>query len=127
MKIGFESKGGPIGVLLIHGLSGQPDEMRPLGDHLAGQGFTVLGPWLKGHDTNPKDLPRNDWTDWAASAREAYDHLKGRCEKVFVGGLSMGGLQALHLAAQVPVAGVIALSTPIRIEPIGWTAFSLPS
>lgn len=116
MKIGFEAKGGPVGVLLIHGLSGQPDEMKPLGDHLAGQGFTVLGPWIKGHDTDPKDLARTGWADWAASAREAYDHLKGRCEKVFVGGLSMGGLQALHLAAQVPVAGVIAMSTPVRID-----------
>jgi carboxylesterase len=116
MKIGFESKKGPVGVLLIHGLSGTPDEMKPLGDFLSEKDFSVLGPWLKGHDTTPRDLAKTDWTDWAASAREAYDHLKAQCDQIYVGGLSMGGLQALHLAAQVPVAGVIAMSTPIRID-----------
>src|SRR5262249_27420742 len=42
-------------------------------------------------------------------------HLKQGCSKVFVGGLSMGAVQALHLAATVPVAGVISMAAPVRI------------
>lgn len=115
MKIGFESKKGETGILLLHGLSGTPSEVQPLGDYLAEKGYSVLGPWLKGHDTNPKDLAKTTWQDWAQSAREAYDHLKESCSKIFVGGLSMGADQALHLAAQVPVAGVISMAAPVRI------------
>jgi carboxylesterase len=115
MKIGFESKKGDTGILLLHGLTGTPGEVEPLGNYLAERGISTLGPWLKGHDTNPKDLAKTTWQDWAESAREAYDHLKQNCSKVFVGGLSMGADQALHLAAHVPVAGVIPMATPVRI------------
>lgn len=116
MRVGFESKKGDTGILLLHGLTGTPSEVEPLGNYLSEKGISTLGPWLKGHDTNPKDLAKTNWMDWADSAREAYDQLKQRCSKVFVGGLSMGGLQALHLAATVPVAGVISMAAPIRIN-----------
>jgi carboxylesterase len=115
MKIGFEARKGDTGVLLLHGLTGTPNEMEPLGDHLAERGYSTLCPWLAGHGTTPRDLAATRWQDWAKSAREAYEELKGRCPKVFVAGLSMGGLQAFHLAAHHPVAGVLAFSTPLRI------------
>ncbi len=115
MKIGFESKKGDTGILLLHGLSGTPSEVEPLGNYLADKGISTLGPWLKGHDTNPRDLSKTTWQDWAASAREAFESLRQRCSKVFVGGLSMGADQALHLASQFPVAGVISMAAPIRI------------
>jgi carboxylesterase len=70
---------------------------------------------LRGHDSSPKDLAKTTWQDWAQSAKEAYDHLQQSCSKVFVGGLSMGADQALHLAAQVPVAGIISMAAPVRI------------
>ncbi len=115
MKIGFESKKGETGILLLHGLSGTPMEVQPLADYLVEKGYSVLGPWLKGHDSNPKDLAKTVWQDWTQSAMEAYDHLKQSCSKIFVGGLSMGADQALHLAAQVKVAGVISMAAPVRI------------
>ena len=115
MKIGFESKKGETGVLLLHGLSGTPSEVQPLGEYLSNKGFFTLGPWLKGHYTSPRDLAKTRWQDWAQSARESYDQLRQRCPKVFVAGLSMGADLALHLAATVPVEGVISLSAPVRI------------
>ena len=36
-------------VLLIHGYTGTPAEMRPLGDYLQQLGYTVLGVRLAGH------------------------------------------------------------------------------
>ncbi len=115
MKIGFEAKKGETGVLLLHGLTGTPSEVEPLGNYLSERGISTLGPWLAGHGTTPKDLARTTWRNWANSAREAYDRLKAGCSKVFVGGLSMGAVQALHLAATVPVAGVLSMAAPIRI------------
>ncbi len=115
MRVGFEVKAGPVGLLLLHGLSGTPDEVQPISDYLGPKGISTLGPWLKGHGSNPKDLSPTIWQDWARDAREAYELLKERCGKVFVCGLSMGGDLALHLAAHFPVAGVISMAAPVKI------------
>lgn len=45
----FFFDGGPLGVLLIHGFTGAPPEMRPMGEYLAAKGYTVSGPRLAGH------------------------------------------------------------------------------
>lgn len=115
MRIGFESKQGDTGILLIHGLTGTPGEVEPLGNYLAQKGISTLAPWLKGHGTDPKDLSKTAWEDWTVSVLEAYEEIKTRCSKVYVGGLSMGGLQALHLAANHPVEGVLSMATPVKI------------
>ena len=115
MRIGFESKQGDTGILLIHGLTGTPGEVEPLGNYLAQKGISTLAPWLKGHGTDPKDLSKTVWQDWTASVMEAYEEMKKRCSKVYVGGLSMGGLQTLHLAANHPVAGIISMAAPVKI------------
>lgn len=111
----FFFEGGPMGCLLIHGFSGSPPEMRPMGEFLAQKGLTVLGVRLAGHGTTPEDMARTGWRDWVASAEEGLGELQGRCDPVFLAGLSMGGLIALHLAARHPVAGVVTMSAPAYI------------
>jgi len=111
----FFFPGGPVGCLLVHGFSGSPPEMRPMGEFLAAKGLTVLGVRLAGHGTSPEDMARTTWRDWVASAEEGLQELRGRCERVFAAGLSMGGLIVLHLAAHHPLDGVIAMATPAYI------------
>jgi len=111
----FFFEGGPTGCLLIHGFSGSPPEMRPMGEYLAQKGLAVLGVRLAGHGTAPEDMARTGWRDWVASAEEGLRELQRRRDKVFVAGLSMGGLITLHLAAHHPVAGIVAMSTPAHI------------
>jgi carboxylesterase len=115
MKIGFESRQGDTGILLIHGLTGTPGEVEPLGNYLASKGISTLGPWLKGHGSSPKDLAKTTWMDWEESVYEAYEEIQKRCSRVYIAGLSMGGAQSLHLAAHFPVAGVISMATPVKI------------
>ena len=108
----FFFPGGPAGCLLLHGFTAMPEEMRWLGEYLAGQGHAVLGVRLAGHATTPVDLARTRWTDWLISVEEGLAMLRGVTEQVFLIGQSMGGMIALVAAARYPVAGVIALSTP---------------
>jgi carboxylesterase len=114
----FELAGGPRGVLLIHGFTGSPHEMRPLGGALAARGYTVAAPALAGHATSPEDLEWTKWTDWYGTAQDALDRLKGRCERVFAAGLSMGGLLAAKLAADRPadVAALAVLAAPLYLS-----------
>ena len=104
-----------VGVLLIHGWTSSPQEMRDLGKHLAGQGHSVLGLRLPGHATRPADLNRLRWRDWLAAVEDGYHLLENASEKVVAMGLSLGGALALILATSLPVAGVVAMATPYEL------------
>lgn len=108
----FYLPGGRTGCLLLHGFTAMPEEMRLLGDFLAGEGHTVLGIRLAGHATDPKDLARVHWSDWLVSVEEGLALLKNVTERVVILGMSMGGMIALVAAERYPVAGVVGLSTP---------------
>jgi carboxylesterase len=112
----FLFPGGPVGCLLIHGGTGSPPEMRPMGEYLAQQGLTVLGVRLAGHGTTPEDLARTTWQDLVASAEDGLDQLQARCERVFVAGLSVGGLLTLYLAAHHSMGGAIVMSAPAYLK-----------
>ena len=112
----FSFEGGSVGCLLIHGFRGSPQEMRGLGEFLAGRGFTVLGVRLAGHGGDFQDVSKTTWRDWVASAREGLRELEGRCRQVFVIGLSTGGLIALYLAMQHRTDGAVVMSTPISLK-----------
>jgi carboxylesterase len=94
----FEHAGGPVGVLLCHGFTGSPQTLRPWADYLAGKGLTVSLPRLPGHGTTWQDMSKTGWHDWYAEVDRAFTALAGRCEQVFVFGLSMGACLALRLA-----------------------------
>lgn len=109
----FLRLGGSVGCLLLHGFSSMPEEMVWLGDALHAAGHTVLGARLAGHATHPRDLARTRWTDWLVTVEEGLALLRGVSEQQLLLGLSMGGMIALTAAARQPVAGVVALSTPV--------------
>jgi len=90
--------GGPIGVLLIHGLCGSPTELRYVANGLARQGYTVSCPQLAGHCDGDTALRNSTWNDWYGSAQQGLKELSERCETVIVGGLSTGALLAMLLA-----------------------------
>ncbi len=114
---GFLLEGGRTGVLLLHGFTGAPPEVRLMGEYLAEQGLTALAPRLPGHGTSVEDLGRCRWTDWTGRAEEALAELRGMVDEVFVGGLSMGSLLALHLASQEPdLRGVLAWSPALQVR-----------
>jgi carboxylesterase len=122
----FAFDGGQTGILLLHGYTGATPEVRPLGEFLAQKGMTVVAPLLPGHGTSPEDLNERSWREVAeAAASELYD-LLGKCDSVFVGGLSMGGLLTLHLgdrcddiAGLIPMAPALFLRDPLsRLLPI---------
>lgn len=108
--------GGNVGCLCLHGFTASPSEVLWFAKHLAEQGYTVYAPRLAGHGTLPQDLARTRWTDWYASALDGYHLLRQQCEAVFVCGMSMGGLLALLLSADVAVNGVVVMAAPVVLK-----------
>lgn len=113
----FFLEGGPIGILLAHGYTATPAEVRLLAEGLHRAGYTVSGPLLPGHGCSPREMNRCTWRDWVGAMEAAYTALEPRCEKVFVGGESMGALLALHVADKyAEVAGVLAYSPALLVS-----------
>jgi len=101
--------------LFIHGFTASPSEVYPVGQLLHGMtGCTVSGPLLPGHGCSPQDLNQTCWQDWFFCIEQELESLQELYSRVFIAGLSMGGLLALHAASKIRgLNGVIAINTPI--------------
>jgi carboxylesterase len=117
----FKVGKGRTGFLLIHGLGGTPVELKFVAKGLARRGFFVHCCQLAGHCGTEEDLIATTWQDWYASVVTAFDELRAQCDTVVVGGLSMGGVLALHLAAQRPddVHGLVLYAPTLWYD--GWS------
>ena len=106
---------GSTACLLVHGFTAMPEEMRLLGDDLAGAGHTVLGIRLAGHGTEPCDLFRVRPRDWLASVADGVAILRDCSERVVLVGQSLGGVVALTAASRLVVDGVVVLASPFEL------------
>lgn len=113
----FTASGGPHGALVLHGLTGCPQPLRPLAQAFADAGLRVELPLLPGHGTRVEDMVTTTWDDWSTAAESAHAKLAASCDKVVVAGLSMGGALSLWLASRHPeIAGVVCVNPVIRID-----------
>ena len=108
------------GVLLIHGFTGSPGEIKPLGEYLAKKGFHVRAVLLPGHCTSPEDLEKTTWEDWAKKVREEYHAFSSELNApVFVSGLSLGGALTLYLAeVEKDIPAIAPLAAPVKLPAI---------
>ncbi|WP_085247219.1 alpha/beta hydrolase [Gilliamella mensalis] len=113
--------GNKDGVLLIHGLTGTPNEMRILANGLHKAGFTVYAIQLAGHCGTEEDLCKTTWQDWYKSVQDGADYLAQHVDNIFVAGLSMGALLSLKLAVDRPqqIKGVGVLAPTFFYD--GWS------
>lgn len=102
-------------VLLLHGLTGTPLEMRTLGEALAEDGYTVHIPLLPGRGTCPDDMDGLCWEDWMQAAVRAYDTLASEHRRVVLGGLSAGGTMTLDLALRRKPAALLLYAAVVTI------------
>ena len=107
-------------VILIHGLTGTPNEMRFLANFLNRAGFTVQCPRLANHGTSIHILKKTTWQECYQTVRRTYADLRRSHDRIYVSGLSMGALLALLLAEEfkATTAAVSCLSPTLFYD--GW-------
>ncbi len=104
-------------VLLIHGFTATPVEVKPLGLAFFNAGYDVFAPLVPGHNTTPEALNKTKYTDWIQAVEKKYQEVKEQYDLVFVAGESMGGLLASYLAEQHPeIAGVLLYAPAISVK-----------
>jgi carboxylesterase len=110
---------GRVGVLLVHGFTSSPFEMRGIAAYLSERGITAGAPLLAGHGTAHEDLQGKTWHDWYDSVCKAIDVMRERCDRVYLAGLSLGGALTLYTASQrgADLAGIVAMCAPVYIPP----------
>lgn len=101
--------------LFIHGFTASPSEMYPVAQMVhAETNYTVSGPLLPGHGSSPQEMNQTGWEDWFERVEQEIAYLQQRAKRIYVTGLSLGGLLSLHAASHNDsINGVIAINTPI--------------
>ncbi|EKQ08145.1 alpha/beta hydrolase [Lacticaseibacillus paracasei] len=112
----FEYEGTDTGVVLLHAYTGSPNDMNFMGRALQRAGYGVDAPLFTGHGTiEPMDILTKGNPDiWWAEASAAVSHMTAKYDRVFVFGLSLGGIfamKALEILPGVTAGGVF--SSPI--------------
>lgn len=133
---GDERLTADVGVLVLHGFTGNCSAVRPVAEAAAEAGHAVEMPLLPGHGTTWQDLARTTWRQWAARSIDALELLARRSRRQIVVGLSMGGTLALHLAETRgdSVAGVALINPAVQtrdprlklLPVLKWVLPSLP-
>lgn len=113
----FELGRGEDACLLLHGFTGSPWDVRPLGEALAARGLYVRAIQLPGHGSTPEALLSVGHRDWERAATQALVSLRNH-RRLFVAGLSMGALLSLKLAADYPerVHGLALIAPALRLK-----------
>ena len=109
----FTIESGKRAVLLLHGFTGNPNDVKRLGRYLAERNYTVHAPLYKGHGLDPLTLVQSNPQEWWDSVVEGYDVLREKgYEEIAVAGVSLGGIFSLKLGVERPMKGIVTMSAP---------------
>ncbi|MGG2041209.1 alpha/beta hydrolase [Burkholderia gladioli] len=103
-------------MLLLHGLSSSPLELRYLARYLQDEGFTICAPVIEGYSAGSAELPMERWIEGAVREYDALARATNASRWV---GLSIGGALALRLIQERPDAQALALLS-LTLTYNGW-------
>lgn len=116
---GFRSHKPKLAVVLVHGFTDHPGQLREYASHLEKQGCVVVGVRLPGHGTTPYDMEKHGRVAWRKAVKQGYDIAAAHASRVVLVGFSTGGALALTVAGYKPLeqlAGVVSVATPLKVQ-----------
>ena len=119
MTENFYFKGtNKLGVLLCHGLTGAPGEMKELGEALNKEGYTVKCIEYSGHGSDSENFLNTNVYEWYKDLQKALEELKNEVSGIYVMGLSMGGAFTVKVAEDYDVLGIVTMNAPLIGMPL---------
>ena len=114
----FYFEGNKIGIIMIHGGGGGTcADLKPLAEDLHKKGgYTISVPLLPGFGTSPVNLRKIPISEWKFALNKELTALKDTCDKIIVGGHSMGGILTLILASSNDLDGIFTISAPAGVQ-----------
>jgi carboxylesterase len=103
------------GALLIHGFTGSPADMRPLGELVHGHGIDAHGMRVPGMASDIEHINEMTAKIWRDDVLRRWDRHCARYSSNILIGYSMGGSLALHAAAQYPPDLLILVAPLVRL------------
>lgn len=110
LPFSIDPPGATEAVLLLHGFTGNPAELRAIGNALAEAGYAVHAPRYPGHGSNRADFLGTKAADWVRRAFDARMELGAKYKTVHVAGHSMGGVIASVVASAFETPRLILLA-----------------
>ncbi len=116
----FYYEGRKTGIIMIHGGGGGTcADLKPLAKDLHDKGgYTISVPLLPGYGTSPEDLKNTSIQDWYDHLEKEVKALQKKCEKIYMGGHSMGGVLTLIFASKYSFDGIFTISAPYALKGI---------
>lgn len=117
-KKGFHLQGDRENILLLHGFTGTPYDLKPLGLFLHEQKFNVTAPLLFGHGQDQHALIRTPPGQWLKETRDIFEAMPFGS---IIIGLSMGALLAIILAfeGKKKPKALVLLSPSLYLDLLG--------
>jgi len=106
------------GVYIIHGFTNTTYEVKELARYLGGQGYYTVANNLPGHGTTAEDCNRCKYTDWIEFVEHGVADMSSRCDNIYVIGISMGSVLALHLSSVFPLNAAVFAATVLQFKDV---------
>ena len=104
------------GVYIIHGFTNTTYEVKELARYIGDQGYYAVAHNLPGHGTTPEDCNRCKYTNWIEFVEQGVADMSSRCDNIYVIGISMGAVLALHLSSIFPLNAVVVASPVLKFK-----------
>lgn len=117
----YRIEGNKNAVMLVHGFTGTPYQLRRYAESLNKQGFDIIMPLQPGAGTSKKDFKKSYFSQWYKCNKDNYIKYRPKYDKFFILGLSMGGALTLRLAeefgtGELAPTALITISAPVFLN-----------
>ena len=104
------------GVLLLHGSTGGPSQLRSLAEALHRAGYSVLVARMPAHPAEDHQLATHSWRGWLTHAENRYHMLASWCRQIHVVGFSFGAAIALQLNLRPRPRSLVLLAPALQLR-----------
>lgn len=115
-KFHFNEGKKPYVVLMLHGFTGNTSDVRQLGRYLEKQDIPSYSFNYEGHGEAPEKILKSSPYIWYKQVVDTYDELKKHYDRVFVVGLSIGGVLGLRLTLDREVEALATVCSPMSLK-----------